>query len=173
MEQVESVPQAVIAAVHGTATAAGCQLVAACDLAVCTKNARFATPGVSIGLFCSTPAVPLVRCVGRKPAMDMLLTGRAVSADEAKAMGLVSHVSSSEEAGEIQAVAAELAASIAERSGTALAIGKRTVKAQAGLPLHEAYQVATEAMTVNMDKEDAREGIDAFINKRQPTWTHR
>ncbi|CAK9027550.1 Enoyl-CoA hydratase domain-containing protein 3 [Durusdinium trenchii] len=179
MMLVETIPQPVIAAVHGIATAAGCQLVAATDLAVSAPSCRFATPGVSIGLFCSTPAVPLVRCVGKKAAMDMLLTGRLVPADEAKRIGLVSHVAAAHpDDAQAEAVAAQfeahqLAQAIASRSGSALGIGKQTLAAQIGAPLDKAYALASEAMTRNMATEDAAEGISAFLDKRHPSWRHR
>ena len=159
--------QPVIAEVHGIATAAGCQLVATCDLAVCAEDARFATPGVNIGLFCSTPMVALTRAVGRKVAMEMLLTGDLVDASAAKAMGLVSRVvPEAELAGATQA----LAAKIASKSPLTLAIGKEAFYSQAEMGLDEAYAYASRAMTRNMLARDAEEGIDAFIEKRQPVW---
>lgn len=188
MELVESIPQPVISAVHGLATAAGCQLAASSDMVVCSATAQFQTPGVSIGLFCSTPAVPLVRNIGRKAAMDMLLTGRLVSADEAQRMGLVSRICegsgevgvnpdpSSEVSQEQRIVWAsvnELAQSIAARSGSALALGKETFRKQIEMELHDAYALAGNAMADNMCKQDAAEGISAFLEKRKPEWKHR
>ncbi|GBG25544.1 Enoyl-CoA hydratase domain-containing protein 3, mitochondrial [Hondaea fermentalgiana] len=164
MQLVEEIPQPVVAATHGIATAAGCQLAAAADVTVATASCRFATPGVSIGLFCSTPAVPLVRAIGRKNAMDMLLTGRLVPANEARLMGLVSrtieppqqHTGIIEDTTQhLQAEAFEIARQIAGRSGRALRIGKKTLRAQMDLDLKDAYEVANEAMIENMKTEDA------------------
>jgi len=158
----------VIARVHGIATAAGCQLVATCDLAVAAEDARFATPGVNIGLFCSTPMVALSRAVGRKAAMEMLLTGDMVPAGEAKAMGLVNRVVP---AGDLDAETAALARQIASKSPLVLKIGKEAFYRQAEMGLEQAYAYASEVMTRNMMARDAEEGIDAFIEKREPTWT--
>lgn len=178
MQLVQEIPQPVVTAVHGIATAAGCQLVAASDIAVAAPSAKFATPGVSIGFFCSTPAVALVRSVGRKAAMDMLLTGRLVDAKEAHAMGLVSRVvepasntSPEEEHDLVVEHAAQLAKSIASRSGSALKIGKETFYRQSEANLTEAYCLASDAMVRNMKTNDATAGINAFLNKKEaPKW---
>jgi enoyl-CoA hydratase/carnithine racemase len=163
-------PVPVVARVHGVATAAGCQLVAACDLAVAGESARFAVSGINVGLFCSTPAVPLSRAVGSKVALDMLFTGRFISAAEALAHGLVSRVAP--DAGLVAAVCA-LAGEIAAKSPVAVRAGKAMFARQAALPLAEAYAYAGEVMARNMMAEDAGEGIDAFIGKRKPVWTGR
>jgi enoyl-CoA hydratase/carnithine racemase len=160
-------PKPVIARVHGIATAAGCQLVATCDLAVAAETARFATPGVNIGLFCSTPMVALSRAVGRKAAMEMLLTGELVDAASAKALGLVNRVVPE---ADLDAAVANLAGKIAAKSPLILAIGKEAFYRQAELGLEEAYRYAAEAMTRNMLAHDAEEGIDAFLEKRAPHW---
>jgi enoyl-CoA hydratase/carnithine racemase len=161
------VAKPIIAQVHGIATAAGCQLVASCDLAVAADNARFATPGVNIGLFCSTPMVALSRNVGRKAAMHMLLTGDLIDADTAIRYGLINEVASESELGNRTAA---LAAKIAAKSPLTLAIGKMAFYRQAELPLAEAYAYAAEVMVSNLAKRDAQEGIDAFIEKRAPVW---
>ncbi|WP_340109191.1 enoyl-CoA hydratase [Pikeienuella sp. HZG-20] len=168
MLRIQSLRQPVIAQVHGVATAAGCQLVATCDLAVADPQARFATPGVNIGLFCSTPMVALSRAVGRKMAMRMLLTGEMLSADAALAAGLISHVAAP---GALEAETAALAAEIAGKSSLTLAIGKRAFYEQVEMPLAAAYAHASEVMTTNMLARDAEEGIDAFLEKRPPVWT--
>jgi enoyl-CoA hydratase/carnithine racemase len=160
-------PKPVIAQVHGVATAAGCQLVASCDLAVAADDARFATPGVNIGLFCSTPMVALSRNVGRKAAMRMLLTGDLIDADTAMRFGLVNEVAP---AAELASRTAALAAKIAGKSPLTLAIGKEAFYRQAELSLAEAYAYAAEVMLTNLSKRDAQEGIDAFIEKRSPVW---
>jgi enoyl-CoA hydratase/carnithine racemase len=152
---------------YGIATAAGCQLVASCDLAVAADNARFATPGVNIGLFCSTPMVALSRNLGRKAAMHMLLTGDLIDADTAIRYGLINEVASESELGNRTAA---LAAKIAAKSPLTLAIGKMAFYRQAELPLAEAYAYAAEVMVSNLAKRDAQEGIDAFIEKRAPVW---
>jgi enoyl-CoA hydratase/carnithine racemase len=167
MLQIVRLPKPVIAEVHGIATAAGCQLVATCDLAVAAADARFATPGVNIGLFCSTPMVALSRAVGRKAAMEMLLTGGLVDAADARALGLVNRVVPP---AELTAAAMGLAHEIAAKSALTLAIGKEAFYAQAELGLAEAYRYAAEVMTRNMLAEDAGEGIDAFLAKRPPVW---
>jgi enoyl-CoA hydratase/carnithine racemase len=167
MLQIVHLPKPVIAEVHGTATAAGCQLVATCDLAVAAAEARFATPGVNIGLFCSTPMVALSRAIGRKPAMEMLLTGELIDAVEAKALGLVNRVVP---AAELSAATAALASQIAGKSALTLKIGKEAFYRQAELDLGEAYRYAAEVMTRNMLARDAAEGIDAFLQKRPPVW---
>ncbi len=168
MTSIVRLPKPVIAAVHGVATAAGCQLVASCDLAVAGQSARFATPGVNIGLFCSTPMVALSRAVGRKAAMEMLLTGEMIDAETARAIGLVNRVVPD---GELTAAVASLAAQIASKSPLTLAIGKEAFYRQVELPLDEAYAYASEAMTRNMMAHDAEEGIDAFLQKRSPVWS--
>ena len=157
----------VIAQVHGIATAAGCQLVATCDLAVAADTARFATPGVNIGLFCSTPMVALTRAVGRKAAMAMLLTGDMVDAPEALRLGLVNRVVP--EADLAQATAA-LAAQIAAKSLATVAIGKQAFYRQAEMALADAYGYASDVMVRNMAAADAAEGIDAFLARRPPVW---
>jgi enoyl-CoA hydratase/carnithine racemase len=158
----------VIARVHGIATAAGCQLVATCDLAVAAEDARFATPGVNIGLFCSTPMVALSRAVGRKPAMEMLLTGDLIDAARARELGLVNRVVP---AADLDAATAALAGQIAAKSPLVLAIGKEAFYRQAEMELDAAYRYAAEVMTRNMLARDAAEGIDAFLGKRAPQWT--
>jgi enoyl-CoA hydratase/carnithine racemase len=167
MLQIVHLPKPVIAEVNGIATAAGCQLVATCDLAVAAEDARFATPGVNIGLFCSTPMVALTRAVGRKPAMEMLLTGDFVDAAAARALGLVNRVVPSAELG---AATLALARQIAAKSALTVGIGKEAFYAQAELGLTDAYRYAAEVMTRNMLARDAAEGIDAFLAKRPPVW---
>jgi enoyl-CoA hydratase/carnithine racemase len=167
MQAIVTCPKPVIAAVQGTATAAGCQLVASCDLAVASTGARFATPGVDIGLFCSTPMVALSRNVGRKAAMEMLLTGVHVDAGRAREIGLVNRVVEPEVLmGEAHALATE----IAGKSPKTLRIGKEAFYAQAEMPLAEAYDYAARAMVENLLIRDAEEGIGAFIKKRPPSW---
>ncbi|MBL6077511.1 enoyl-CoA hydratase [Belnapia sp. T18] len=170
MQRVVALPQPVVAAVEGIATAAGCQLAASCDLVVAAASAKFCTPGVDIGLFCSTPGVALARAVPRKPAMEMLLLGEMVPAEEAHRMGLVNRVVP---AGTALATALELAQRIASRSAVAVRMGKRGFNAQAALPLAEAYEAAGRVMVENLLAEDAAEGIGAFIGKRRPEWRHR
>jgi len=167
---LQSLPQPVIARVHGIATAAGCQLVAACDLAVAAEGARFATPGVSIGLFCSTPAVPLVRSVGRKRAMEMLLTATPIDAETACAWGLVNRVVP---ANMLDEAVDELAAKIAGASRRTLALGKQAFYRQIALSENDAYALTSDAMCVNAATEDAHEGIAAFLGKRAPRWRDR
>ncbi len=167
MLQITRQRQPVIARVHGVATAAGCQLVATCDLAIAARTARFATPGVSIGLFCSTPMVALTRAVGRKAAMGMLLTGDLIDAAEAQRIGLVNRVVPD---ADLVAETAALAAAIAARSSHTVAIGKAAFHHQADLPLAEAYTYASGVMVRNMEAADAIEGIDAFLGRRAPVW---
>lgn len=167
MMRVQSLRQPVIAEVHGIATAAGCQLVATCDLAVADADARFATPGVNIGLFCSTPMVAVSRAVGRKAAMRMLLTGDMIDAEAALGYGLVSHVSAE---GALRETTTALARQIASKSPLTLAIGKKAFYEQAEMSTAKAYAYASEVMTTNMLARDAEEGIDAFIEKREPVW---
>lgn len=168
MRLVVEHPVPVIAAVEGVATAAGCQLVSSCDMAVATPHARFCTPGVDIGLFCSTPAVALSRNIGRKAAMEMLLTGRMVGAEEAQSLGLINRV-----AEDARAAALELAGQVAARSAATIRMGKRGFLKQADLPLHAAYDAASAVMVENMLTADAAEGIGAFLGKRKPTWQDR
>jgi enoyl-CoA hydratase/carnithine racemase len=160
-------PKPVIAAVNGIATAAGCQLVASCDLAVASQDARFATPGVNIGLFCSTPMVALSRNVLRKAAMEMLLLGDMVGANEAKELGLVNRVVPPDET--VNA-AVELGRRIAEKPKATLKIGKEAFYRQLEMPLDEAYAYASTVMVENMLHAEAEEGIGAFLEKRQPSW---
>ena len=167
---ITRLPKPVIARVHGIATAAGCQLVATCDLAVASESARFATPGVNIGLFCSTPMVALSRAVGRKQAMEMLLTGDLIPAGRAREAGLVNRVVPE---AELDAAVTALARQIAGKSPLTLKIGKETFYRQAELGLAEAYAYASEVMTRNMLARDAEEGIDAFLEKRAPHWEGR
>jgi enoyl-CoA hydratase/carnithine racemase len=168
MQRIVGLPKPVIARVHGVATAAGCQLVASCDLAVASDTARFATPGVDIGLFCSTPMVALSRAVGRKAAMEMLLTGDMVDAVRARELGLVNRVVPG---AELDAAVAALAGQIASKSPLALAIGKAAFYRQAEMPLQAAYAYASEVMVRNALARDAAEGIDAFLDKRSPVWS--
>ena len=170
MQSIVALPQPVIAAVHGVATAAGCQLVATCDLAIAASDAKFATPGVDIGLFCSTPMVALTRNVPRKVAMEMLLTGDMVDADRARAFGLINHVVTP---GSEREAAIALARKITAKSSHVLKIGKKAFYRQAELGLAEAYDYASEVMTENMMAHDAEEGICAFIEKRKPRWEDR
>ncbi len=165
MERVHRVPQPVIAKVHGIATAAGCQLVAACDLAVASEEARFATPGVKIGLFCSTPMVPLSRAIGRKRAMEMLLTGEPISAQRAAEWGLVNHVVPEES---LDAAVDELIGRIARSSALVLGIGKEAFYEQIELDEHRAYDLTKAVMSMNALAGDAQEGICAFLEKRSP-----
>ena len=168
MTRVVRLPKPVIARVHGVATAAGCQLVASCDLAVAAATARFATPGVNIGLFCSTPMVALSRAVGRKAAMEMLLTGELIDAARARELGLVNRVVPE---AELDTAVAALAGQIAAKSPLTLAIGKAAFYRQAEMGLDDAYAYVSEVMTRNMLARDAAEGIDAFLGRRQPVWT--
>jgi enoyl-CoA hydratase/carnithine racemase len=170
MQQIVMLPQPVIAAVQGTATAAGCQLVASCDLAVASRAAKFATPGVNIGLFCSTPMVALSRNVPRKQAMEMLLTGEPITAEHAERIGLVNHVVAPGR--ELQA-ALDFAKKITAKSALTLKIGKEAFYRQIEMPLAEAYRYASEVMVENMMARDAEEGISAFIDKRTPKWENR
>jgi enoyl-CoA hydratase/carnithine racemase len=170
MQQIVTLPQPVIAAVQATATAAGCQLVASCDLAVASRDARFATPGVNLGLFCSTPMVALSRNVSRKHAMEMLLTGEMIAADEAKRIGLVNEVVAP---GHERTAAVALAKKIAAKSALTVKIGKEAFYRQLEMPLADAYRYASEVMVENMLAHDAEEGIGAFIEKREPKWEDR
>jgi enoyl-CoA hydratase/carnithine racemase len=168
MTSIVRLPKPVIARVHGVATAAGCQLVATCDLAIAAETARFATPGVNIGLFCSTPMVALTRAVGRKAAMEMLLTGELIDASRAHALGLVNRVVPE---AELDAAVSALAGQIVAKSPLTLAIGKEAFYRQAEMGLDDAYAFASEVMTRNMLARDAAEGIDAFLAKRPPVWS--
>jgi enoyl-CoA hydratase/carnithine racemase len=168
MQAIVHLPKPVVARVHGIATAAGCQLVASCDLAVAADTARFATPGVNIGLFCSTPMVALTRAVGRKAAMEMLLTGDVIDAARAREIGLINRVVPE---AELDAAVAALAGQIAGKSPLTVAIGKEAFYRQAEMDLAGAYAYAAEVMTRNMMARDAAEGIDAFIAKRAPVWS--
>ncbi|MGA3308358.1 MAG: enoyl-CoA hydratase [Xanthobacteraceae bacterium] len=170
MQQIVTLPQPVIAAVQATATAAGCQLVASCDLAVASRAAKFATPGVNIGLFCSTPMVALSRNVPRKAAMEMLLTGEMISAEEASRIGLVNRVVAP---GSERDEALDLAKKIATKSTLTVKVGKEAFYRQLEMPLAEAYKYTSEVMVENMLARDAEEGIGAFIEKRQPKWEDR
>ncbi len=163
MQAIRALPVPVIAQVHGVATAAGCQLVAACDLAVAARTARFAVSGIDVGLFCSTPAVALSRNVPAKTAFDMLVTGRFIDADEALARGLVNAVVDDED---LAAAVESYAAQICSKSAEAVRVGKQMFYAQAEMSLAEAYRYAGGVMACNMMHSDAREGIDAFTTKR-------
>lgn len=167
MMKIMRLRQPVIARVQGIATAAGCQLVATCDLAIAADDARFATPGVNIGLFCSTPMVALSRNIGRKQAMEMLLTGEMIDAETAVAYGLVNRAVPADR---LEAEVAALAAKIAGKSTLTLKIGKAAFYRQLEMPLDEAYAYASEVMARNMKADDAAEGISAFLEKRPPCW---
>jgi enoyl-CoA hydratase/carnithine racemase len=170
METIQSIPQPVIAQVQGVATAAGCQLVATCDLAVAAEEARFATPGVKIGLFCSTPMVALSRAVGRKQAMEMLLTGDFISAQQALSAGLINRVVP---AADLDAATRALAEKIAAASPLVVGIGKQAFYRQLDMPQHQAYDYASEVMSFNATFADAQEGMCAFLQKRAPKWSGR
>jgi len=168
MMKVHAIPQPVIAQVQGIATAAGCQLVAACDLAIAAEGAAFATPGVKIGLFCTTPMVELSRAIGRKRALQMLLTGELVDARTAADWGLINAVVP---AAELEGAARKLACKVAEASGLVVAIGKQAFYTQIDLDQPKAYAYAKEVMSMNALAADAQEGIGAFLGKRAPCWT--
>lgn len=170
MLTITSIPQPVIARVHGIATAAGCQLVATCDLAVASDDARFAVSGVNLGLFCSTPSVALSRNLGRKQAMEMLLTGDFIDAQTALARGLVNRVAAPEQ---LDAEIKNLTDSILAKTPVAIKAGKQMFYRQLEMGLDEAYELASEVMACNMMAEDAQEGIDAFVAKRKPRWKGR
>ncbi len=167
MLTINRLPQPVIARVHGIATAAGCQLVAACDLAVATDNARFAVSGINVGLFCSTPAVALSRNLGRKQAMELLLTGEFIDAPTALQQGLINRVVAPDQ---LDATVWQLAETIANKTPLAISMGKALFYRQLEMGLEDAYAHASETMACNLNSEDAREGIDAFIAKRKPEW---
>ncbi len=170
MERIQSIPQPVVARVQGVATAAGCQLTACCDLAVASSEARFATPGVKIGLFCTTPMVALTRAIGRKRAMEMLLTGAFIDARTAADWGLVNRVV---EPDRLEAETSALAAQVAAASPLTVAVGKQAFYTQIDLDQAKAYSYAKEVMSMNALAGDAQEGIAAFLGKRQPCWTGR
>ncbi|MCP1358224.1 enoyl-CoA hydratase [Aneurinibacillus migulanus] len=167
METIQSIPQPVIAQVHGIATAAGCQLVATCDLAVATDDARFATPGVKIGLFCSTPMVALSRAVGRKKAMEMLLTGEMLSSEDAVMAGLINKAVPADQ---LEEATKALASKIAQASPFTVGIGKQAFYKQLDMSQSLAYSYAKEVMSLNATAADAKEGICAFLEKRSPNW---
>jgi enoyl-CoA hydratase/carnithine racemase len=169
MVMINQMPQPVIARVQGIATAAGCQLVANCDLAVASEDSRFAVSGINVGLFCSTPAVPLSRNISRKQAMYMLLTGDFITADKAKEFGLINDVVAAEE---LEQATLQLAQKIAAKPPLSIRIGKEMFYRQLPMELADAYTFAGERMACNMNSDDAREGIDAFIEKRKPNWSH-
>jgi len=170
MAKLQSIPQPVIAEVQGIATAAGCQLVATCDLAIAAEEATFATPGVRIGLFCTTPMVALSRVVGRKRALEMLLTGEPIDAQRAAEWGLVNRVVAT---GELQPETRKLADRIAQASDLVVALGKQAYYAQIDLDQPKAYAYAKEVMSMNSMAHDAQEGISSFLEKRAPCWTGR
>lgn len=170
MMRIIDMPQPVIARIHGIATAAGCQLVSMCDLAVAVDTARFAVSGINVGLFCSTPSVGLSRNMGRKQAFEMLVTGEFISAAEAQQRGLVNRVAPLDQ---LDAAVAELAASICAKTPVAVKIGKQLFYQQLEMGIEAAYQSAAETMACNMMTEDAGEGIDAFVAKRAPAWKGR
>jgi enoyl-CoA hydratase/carnithine racemase len=167
METIHRLPQPIIAKAHGIATAAGCQLVAACDLAIAAEGTKFATPGVKIGLFCSTPMVPLSRAVGRKRALEMLLTGEPIDAATALESGLVNRVVPAEE---LDAAVSDLVEAIARSSPLTVRIGKEAFYAQIELDEQHAYELTKTVMSTNSLAADAQEGICAFLEKRTPTW---
>jgi enoyl-CoA hydratase/carnithine racemase len=167
METIQAIPQPVIAEVAGIATAAGCQLVATCDLAIASSAAKFATPGVKIGLFCTTPMVALTRAIGRKRAMEMLLTGEFVDASTAADWGLVNRVVAP---GELEAATRALAEQIASAATFVVGLGKAAFYAQIDLDQPKAYAYAKEVMSMNALADDAQEGMDAFVAKRAPAW---
>src|SRR5215207_6866462 len=167
METIQAIPQPVIAQVHATATAAGCQLAATCDLVVASEEARFATPGVRIGLFCSTPMVALSRAVGQKKSMEMLLTGDFISAEDALAEGLVNRVVPAEE---LEAETRKLAEKIVDASPLVVGVGKQAFYRQIEMPVEQAYAYTKEIMSFNASFADAQEGMCAFLEKRKPEW---
>lgn len=170
MMLIHEIPQIVIAQVQGIATAAGCQLAAWCDLVVAEEGARFSTPGVKIGLFCTTPMVAITRAIGRKAAMEMLVTGREFPATEAKEVGLINRVVPREE---LDRTTTELAEEIAKASGFALAVGKQGLYAQADMSDAQAFHYAKHTIVMNNLSEDAQNGIKAFLEKREPEWKNR
>lgn len=169
MMTIQSLPQPVIAQVHGIATAAGCQLVATCDMAVAAEGTRFGVNGVNIGLFCSTPMVALSRNIHRKKAFEMLTTGSFIQADEAKEQGLINHVVPEDQ---LAAKTSELAETVAAKLGAAVKIGKQAFYTQSTMTTADAYAYAGEVMVENMLYRDTEEGISAFLEKRPPDWKH-
>jgi enoyl-CoA hydratase/carnithine racemase len=167
METIQAIPQPVIAEVAGIATAAGCQLVATCDLAIASSEAKFATPGVKIGLFCTTPMVALTRAIGRKRAMHMLLTGEFIDAPTAAEWGLINRVVAP---GELEAATRALARTIASAASAIVGLGKAAFYAQIDLDQSKAYAYAKEVMSMNALAADAQEGMSAFVGKRRPAW---
>jgi enoyl-CoA hydratase/carnithine racemase len=167
METIHEIPQPVIAQVQGPATAAGCQLVATCDLAIAAENAWFATPGVKIGLFCSTPMVPVTRAISRKKAMEMLLTGEPISAADAVKSGLINNAVPAEQ---LESAVRELALAVSDSSPNVIALGKEAFYRQIDMPEKKAYAYTKEVMTFNALMPDAYEGITAFLQKRKPRW---
>ena len=170
MQSIIKNPKPVIAEVGGTATAAGCQLVASCDLAYGTKDALFATPGVNIGLFCSTPMVAVSRKINRKPMMEMLLTGQPITANSAKEIGLINDYFSNKK---LNSEILKIAKLIASKSNLTIKIGKQAFYKQLEMPLKKAYAYTSKMMTENMMANDAQEGISAFLEKRKPKWQHK
>jgi enoyl-CoA hydratase/carnithine racemase len=168
MLQLRRLPQPVVARVQGTATAAGCQLVAACDLAVAAENATFTTPGVKIGLFCTTPMVPLVRAIPAKPALEMLLTGKPITAQRAYDLGLVNRVVPADG---LDAAVEEYVQAVLAASPLTIRLGKSAFYEQLALDEAAAYEQATAVMTDNATRRDAQEGMQAFLHKRRPVWT--
>ncbi|WP_368188050.1 enoyl-CoA hydratase [Aestuariibius sp. HNIBRBA575] len=167
MQTIQSIPQPVIAMPHGIATAAGCQLVATCDMAVAAEGTRFGVNGVNIGLFCSTPMVALTRNIHRKAAFEMLSTGKFVTTNEALRIGLINRIAPADQ---LLDLTMELAQNVASKLGSAVRIGKSLFYEQAGLPTEQAYALAGQAMVENMLLRDTDEGINAFLDKRQPDW---
>lgn len=170
MLKIQHIPQPVIAEVQGTATAAGCQLVAACDLAFAAETAQFATPGVRIGLFCSTPMVPLVRAIGRKRAMELLLTGDSIDGMTAEAWGLINRAVPADQ---LRDVTLDFADKIARASNLTISIGKQAFYSQVDMDEPSAYDYAREMMAMSATTADAQEGILAFLEKRKPVWSGR
>lgn len=170
MTTITRIPQPVIARIHGVATAAGCQLVATCDLAVAAESARFAVSGINVGLFCSTPAVALTRAISRKAAMEMLLTGEFISAAEAEKRGLINRAVAGDA---LDAEVARLTAAVCAKSSLAMGMGKQLFYRQIEMGIEGAYQLASETMAYNMMSEDAANGIDAFTNKEKAVWLGR
>lgn len=169
MRTIHAIPQPVIAKVRGIATAAGCQLVASCDLVIAEEGARFATPGVRIGLFCTTPMVPIIRAIGPKRAMEMLLTGEPISVETAKEWGLVNRIASAED---LDDAVVELVAQISRWSPKVIGLGKEAFYRQEGLSEHDAYDVVEPIMAASARTPDAKEGFAAFVEKRAPVWSH-
>ena len=167
MTKIVKLPKPVIASVKGTATAAGCQLVASCDLAIASKNSKFATPGVNIGLFCSTPMVAVSRNISKKQTMEMLLLGELISPYKAKELGLINKVVDNKK---LKAETIEIAKTIASKSTSTVAIGKEAFYKQLEMSLEDAYNYTSMVMSTNMLEKDAQEGINAFINHRDPKW---